>query len=112
MANSHKRDQWLQEIEARQRNIVFPDTLRNETQGWRNLSKRPLTTTSQIALALLAIMGWGMVVFVLFEAAGAGMVWPLVIGMILLWGPIFGLIAWATHRALRRIENTRRGRKH
>lgn len=112
MANRHNRDQWLEEIEARQRNIVFPDTLRNETQGWRNLAKRPLTTTSKIGLALVAMMGWGMLVFVLFAAAGAGVVWPLVIGMILLWGPIFGVIAWATHRTLRRIENTRRARKH
>ncbi|HUD65337.1 MAG TPA: hypothetical protein VMQ17_12190 [Candidatus Sulfotelmatobacter sp.] len=25
MANNHKRDQWLQDIEARQRNVVFPE---------------------------------------------------------------------------------------
>jgi hypothetical protein len=87
MSNGHKRDQWLQEIEARQRNIVFPDTLRNETQGWRNLSKRSLTTTLKIGLALLAIMGWGMLLRVLFAAGMEGMFWPLVVGMLLLWGP-------------------------
>lgn len=31
------RDEWLRDITARQRNIVFPDTLNNETRGWRNL---------------------------------------------------------------------------
>jgi hypothetical protein len=110
MGNGHKRDQWLQYVETRQRNVVFPETLQNEIEGWRSLSKRPLTTTSKIGLALLAIMGWGMVIIVLFAAAGARMVWPLVIGMILLWGPIFGVIAWATRRSLRQIEKTRRGR--
>jgi hypothetical protein len=111
MANSRKRDRWLQEIEARQRNIVFPETLRNETQGWRSLSKRPLTTTLRIGLALLAIMGWGMLLRLLFAADKEGVIWPLIVGMLLLWGPIFGVIAWATRRSLRQIQNARRSRK-
>jgi hypothetical protein len=87
MANRHKRDQWLQELEERQRNVVFPDTLQNETQGWRNLSKRPLTTSAKIGLAFLGIAGWGLSLRILFAAAKEGVLWPLVLGMLLLWGP-------------------------
>ncbi len=32
MANHRKRGHWLQDIEARQRNVVFPDTVENETR--------------------------------------------------------------------------------
>jgi hypothetical protein len=56
-------------------------------------------------------MGWGFFLLILFAAAKEGVVWPLVVGMLLLWGPIFGVIAWATRRSLRQIQNTRRGRK-
>jgi len=59
MANNHEHDQWLQDVEARQRNIVFPDTVQNEARFWHNLSKRPLHTSTKIGLAFLAVMGLG-----------------------------------------------------
>jgi predicted nucleic acid-binding protein len=34
-----KRDQWLQDIENRQPNRVFPDTVRNKARVWRNLGE-------------------------------------------------------------------------
>lgn len=108
MANTQKREQWLQDIEARQRNLVFPDTVQNEARMWRSLSQRPLTTTTKIGLALLALLGWGFLVRVLFAMVKEGVIWPFALGMILLWGPIFGIIAWATRRALRNIQNNRR----
>jgi hypothetical protein len=111
MANRHKRDQWLQDVEERRPNVVFPETLQNETQGWRNLSKRPLTTSAKIGLAFLGIAGWGFSLRILFAAAKEGVLWPLVLGMLLLWGPIFGVIGWATRRSLRQIQNARRARK-
>lgn len=107
MANTQKREQWLQDIEARQRNLVFPDTVQNEARMWRNLSQRPLTTTTKIGLAFLALLGWGFLVRVLFAMVKVGVIWPFALGMILLWGPIFGIIAWATRRALRNIHNNR-----
>ncbi len=27
---TQRRDEWLRDVEARQRNVVFPDTVRNE----------------------------------------------------------------------------------
>ena len=108
MANTKKREQWLRDIEARQRNLVFPDTVQNEARFWRNLSQRPLSTTEKIGLALLALLGWGFFLRVLFAIAKGGVIWPFVLGMILIWGPMFGVIAWATRRALRNIRDTRR----
>lgn len=111
MANNHKRDQWLQDIEARQRNVVFPDTVQNEARFWRNLSKRPLNTSSKIGLALLALLGWGVFARLFFSTIQEGVTWAFVLGMLLLWGPIFGVIAWATRRSLRNIHCARRGQK-
>jgi len=28
---------WLEDVRARQRNVVFPDTVQNEVRFWRNL---------------------------------------------------------------------------
>jgi hypothetical protein len=41
-----KREEWLQDIEARQRNVVFPDTVNNEARFWRNIieGKKKLST--------------------------------------------------------------------
>ena len=108
MEGNHKHDRWLQDIEARQRNIVFPDTVQNETRFWRNLSKRPLNTSSKIGLALLAMLGWGVFASLLFAAVQEGVTWTFVLGMLLFFGPIFGLIGWATRRTLRNIHNARR----
>ena len=111
MANTQKREQWLQDIEARQRNLVFPDTVRNEARMWRSLSQRPLTRTTKIGLVLLALLGWGFFVRVLFAMVKEGVIWPFVLGMVLLWGPIFGVISWATHCALPNIQKTQRNRR-
>jgi hypothetical protein len=110
MANNHKRDQWLQDIEARQSKVVFPDTV-NEARFWRNLSKRPLNASSKIGLALLALLGWGVFARLFFSTIQEGVTWAFVLGMLLLWGPIFGVIAWATRRSLRNIHCARRGQK-
>jgi hypothetical protein len=110
MANNHKRDQWLQDIEARQRNIVFPDTVKNEARFWRNLSKRPLNTSTKIGLAFLAVMGWGVFARLFFATIQTGETWLFVLAMLLVWGPTFGVIAWATRRSLRNIHKARRGR--
>lgn len=103
-----KRDRWLEDVDARQRNVVFPDTVQNEGRLWRNLSERPLTTTTKIGFALLALLGWGFFIRMLFAMAEARLIWPFVLGMVLLWGPIFGILAWAINRALRNIQEARR----
>jgi hypothetical protein len=110
MANNHKHDQWLKDVEARQRNIVFPDTVKNEARFWHNLSKRPLNTSTKIGLAFLAVMGWGIFARLFYSTIQAGETWLFVLLMLLVWGPILGVIAWATRRSLRNIHSARRGR--
>jgi hypothetical protein len=53
--NSRHKDEWLRDIEARQRNIVFPDTAENEGRFWRNIisGKRSLTLAQWIGISLL-----------------------------------------------------------
>lgn len=110
MAN-HKQDRWLQDIEARQRNVVFPETVQNEARFWRNLKDAPWTTSTKIGIAILALFVGGWIVAVLVATLQQG-VWSallLAAGMLLIFGPIFALIAWATRRSLRNIHNARRG---
>jgi len=57
MGKEHKRDEWLHDIDARQRNVVFPDTVVNEGRFWRNVAegKRRLTTVQKIGVGLLGL---------------------------------------------------------
>jgi hypothetical protein len=110
MAN-RKQDRWFQDIEARQRNVVFPDTVQNEARFWRNLKETPWTTSTKIGVAILAFFVGGGIVAILVATLQQG-IWTalaLAAGMLLIFGPIFALIAWATRRSLRNIHNARRG---
>lgn len=49
------KDQWLQDVDARQRNVVFPDTALNEGRFWRNLSSSKESLTFLQWIGLLAI---------------------------------------------------------
>ena len=53
MSKHHKRDEWLQDIEARQRNVVFPDTVQNEARFWRNLGNRGWSASTKAGLYCL-----------------------------------------------------------
>jgi hypothetical protein len=53
MRNRLNPEPWLQDVEALQRNVVFPDTVQNEGLFWRNLGKQGWTTTSKIGLVVL-----------------------------------------------------------
>jgi hypothetical protein len=115
MTNGLNRERWLHDMEARQRNVVFPDTVQNEARFWPNLGKHQgWTTTSKIGLLILGIFVFGGLATILIAvlSQGATAAWVLVLAMLLVWGPIFGLIAWATRRTLRRIEGGRRTRTH
>jgi len=52
-----ERRQWEEDLRLRQRNFVFPDTVRNEGNFYRTLlrGKRPLAGVHRIGLILLAI---------------------------------------------------------
>jgi len=53
MSKSRKREEWLRDIEKRQRNVVFPDTVNNEARFWRNIieGKQRLTVVQRSELA-------------------------------------------------------------
>ncbi|SRR5258708_6781576 len=115
MANQHNRDQWLQDIEARQRNIVFPNTVENETRFWRNLGTTPSNIATKLGLAVLAVFVLGFMAFILVATFQAGVTWLVLLGMLIFCGSGFGVIAWATRRSLRLLKETRlhpRLRKH
>jgi hypothetical protein len=111
MRNPANRERWLHDLDARQRNAVFPDTVQNEARFWRNLGKQGWTTTIKIGSFVFGILVFGRLatfLIVLFQEGSN--IWAIAIAM-LLWGTAFGLIAWATRRTLRTIENARRDSK-
>src|SRR6476646_5251159 len=60
-------EEFQHDLQARQRNIVFPDTVQNETRGWRNLSRAGrLTITQMIGVALIFLL---MLAIILDDAA-------------------------------------------
>ena len=108
------REQWEQDIEARQRNIVFPETVPNETRFWRNLTsgKQRFTLVQIIGIVLL----YGLMAAVLWsDAAGryriaaSGSLWDrlnAVLGhwVVLFWAlALFLLLRWRVRRAFREI---------
>jgi hypothetical protein len=102
MHKKTSREDWLRDIQASQRNTVFPDTAANEARFWRNIGKQPFNLTTKIGLALLALLGWGFLARVLVASFQEGVLLSLLLAFVLVWGPIFGTIAWATRRTLRR----------
>jgi hypothetical protein len=54
----------MRDVQARQRNVVFPDTVNNEVRFWRNISegRRRLTMVQRIGLFILVI-AMGVLVF-------------------------------------------------
>lgn len=48
-------DEFLRDVEARQRNIVFPDTASNEARFWRNVisGKTRLSTVQVVGIVLV-----------------------------------------------------------
>jgi hypothetical protein len=108
----HPAEEWAQDIEARQRNVVFPDTVQNEARFWRNLGNQPWTPVTRVGLALFGLFVFGLLgrfVVALFQV-GVAPTLRLMAVMLLIWGPIFFAIAWATRRALRNISHSKRKR--
>lgn len=54
MGKRHQQ-QWEQDVDARQRNIVFPDTAANEARFWRNImaNKGRLTVSQWVGFGLM-----------------------------------------------------------
>lgn len=110
--HKHQAQEWEGDIAARQRNVVFPDTVQNEGRFWRNLGNQPWTPTTKIGLAILSVFVFGLLgrlVVAVFQE-GVGFALRTVLVVLAIWGPIFIAIAWATGRALRTISDSKRKR--
>ena len=111
-----RREEWQRDINARQRNVVVPDTAQNDGRLWRNLArgKQKLTIVQIIGAALifltLAGISWREAVrtftfgtsgstFDRFVATLASLGSAVAIPLGLL-GIIFLVLRWRVRRAL------------
>lgn len=112
---NRSREDWHEDLASRQRNIVFPDTLRNEAAGWRRLieSGKPLKLVQIIAFGLMFAVAawviWDIMKDKMAASAGAGSLverfWTAFADWILLFGlcgAVFVILRWSVRRALRR----------
>jgi hypothetical protein len=55
--SAHRKEDWLRDVNARQRNVVFPDTAENEGRFWRNIvsGKESLTLAQWIGILLFCL---------------------------------------------------------
>jgi|SRR5215469_8932457 len=112
---NHQSKKFLEDVERRQRNIAFPDTTQNEARFWRNIGNPTWNATTKIGLGVLAAWVLGIFVVLIAELRNDNY-WTehlakLVLGFSLVFGPIFGGIAWATHRTLNKIKRSPRRRR-
>jgi len=104
-------DEFRRDIEMRQRNLVYPDTLRNEARGWRGLmtSKEPLSVVQVVGM-LIMLLGLPLVMVKLaltqfHDTPGTG-VGRLVAGFggyviyLLICAALFLLLRWRVRKAL------------
>jgi hypothetical protein len=108
MVERKQHEQWLRDVQDRQRNVVFPETLANETRLGRNILNGNATALTWVGLAVLGIFVFGLAVVFFVILIRAGATWSAALAPLLIFGPIFWLIAWATRRNLRRLENSHR----
>jgi hypothetical protein len=107
MNEGKQREKWTQDVRDRQRNVVFPQTLANETRLWRHILDGKTTPLTWVGLAVLGIFVFGFMVGFLKILSDAGGLWQGAIETVLIVGPIFGLIVWATRHNLRSLERSR-----
>jgi len=107
-------NEFRRDIEMRQRNIVYPDTLRNETRAWRNLisSKEPLSVLQVVGILLLyslvlsVLLLMGYAAFEQFHSTSGSVLNRIIAGfgpwviIVLLCGAVFLLLRWRIQKAL------------
>jgi len=106
------REEWQEDVSARQRNIVFPDTVQNEGRLWHNLTsgKKKLTIVQCIGIALMFLtlggIFWSDAVRK-FRFAASGSTFDRLVPVLADWGLIlllfvvfFLVLRWRVRRAL------------
>jgi Flp pilus assembly protein TadB len=94
-----RREQWMSEVERSQRNIVFPDTAKNERRFWNEIinGNRHLTI-SQIFIICVYYAFMAFCVVVLFRWMRYSVLpWVLLV----LMACSFILLQWRVRKALR-----------
>jgi sterol desaturase/sphingolipid hydroxylase (fatty acid hydroxylase superfamily) len=107
------QERSFRNVDARQGYVTVPDTAENERRFWR--SQQPLTTLQEIGLSLFAAFVFGTLA-VMIWAISEGPDWSskivsgasFLIWGVVIFGPLFALLAWATHRALKNNQKTDR----
>jgi hypothetical protein len=108
---SKRWQEFQNDVEARQRNIIFPDTVQNETRGWRNLARAGrLTITQMIGVALIFLLMLAIIVddaVTKFRYAASGSLldrllaaagdWPILLPILAV---AFLILRWRVRRAL------------
>src|SRR5690242_19077050 len=56
MSLESERETWMNEVEARQKNFVFPDTVRNETDGFRRIYESRKTPSLLLFVGILLLL--------------------------------------------------------
>lgn len=91
MSRRDQRDQkeeWLRDIDARQRNVVFPDTAKNEARFWRNIieGRQRLTVLQGLGICVLGLVGITMVLYTFFvDSPSPGFLWGNVVSGAIRW---------------------------
>lgn len=68
MRKDKDQEQWMRDIELRQRNIVFPDTANNQARLWRNVidGHQDLNAVQWIGLFLIYVPSLVALIAILF----------------------------------------------
>lgn len=97
MTDRKKQREWLQDIEARQRNIVFPDTANNEARFWRNImeGRQRLTTVQKVGVGLFGLLAMGLFCLMTFSRnypLSPDFSWTKFEGAAIDWAVAFGIL--------------------
>ena len=88
----------MQDIQERQRNVVFPDTVNNEARFWRNIfeGRQRLTLVVRIGLSILVFAMAVLVFLISFDGNipfKANFSWFKLLSEVLRWLVAFGILA-------------------
>lgn len=115
MEYREKKSEWQQQVEERRRKVVFPQSSKEETDSCVNFKERPTPFVGKMFFAFFAAV---VLIFFLFLAyrlhrEGALLSAVIVLGVIGVFflGPLFGLLAWSTHRSMKKIQELKRSRR-
>lgn len=116
LGHRRQHEEFLRDVDDRQRNIIFPDTVQNEARFWRNLGSPAFNTPAKIGFALIVLFFYGTAGTFIVGIVREDVRWKqelltLLLGFLFIFGPIFAAIAWGTRRALRNSAHASKRRK-